>query len=86
MNTGQEQKEFAISKGQVPAAGTSMADAGTKLKKKKKTMVGQTQPMLPSLSVLSPECYSLMHPNCFCFSDHCSLILLFFASKTGISF
>lgn len=40
MNTGQEQKEFAISKGQVPAAGTSMADAGPKLKKKQTTNGG----------------------------------------------
>lgn len=44
------------------------------------------QHMLPSLSVLSPQCYSLRHPICFCFSDHCSLILMFIASKIGIFF
>lgn len=80
MNTGQEQKEFAISKGQVSRAGTSMRDA--KIKNKKKKRWGKCS-LCYLHSVFSPQCYSLTYLSCFSFSDHCSLILLFFASKIG---
>ena len=77
MHTAQEQQECAISQGQVPGAGTSMPDAG---RKKKNKLWGKCS-LCYLHSVLSPQWHSLMHLSCFSFSDRCSLILLFFASK-----